>query len=84
MLIHLTEHQINLNIFREPLCKACGLKASLTLFTSIISQKLAERAGFKDIYAIDYVDLQKQNPRFRYPGIENHTKTLRFMYILYE
>ncbi|GJQ70245.1 hypothetical protein Trydic_g22694 [Trypoxylus dichotomus] len=68
---------------REALCRSCGIKASLTLFTSQISQKLAERAGFKDIYAIDYDELEKKNPKFRYPNIQEHTKSLRFMYILY-
>ncbi|KAI4465208.1 n-acetyltransferase-related [Holotrichia oblita] len=69
---------------RKALCRACGLKVSITLFTSAISQKLADRVGFKDLYAIDYVDLEKVNPAFKYPGIQEHTKSLRFMYIVYE
>ncbi|KAI4465212.1 n-acetyltransferase-related [Holotrichia oblita] len=69
---------------REPLCRACGITTSITLFTSIISQKLAERAGFQDLCAIDYDEIERRNPRFSYPGIQNHTKTLRLMYITYK
>ncbi|GJQ70247.1 hypothetical protein Trydic_g22695 [Trypoxylus dichotomus] len=69
---------------REPLCRACNIKASITLFTSSISQKLAERAGFQDLFTMDYEEIERRKPRFRYPGIQEHTKSLRFMYILYQ
>ncbi|KAK9731445.1 hypothetical protein QE152_g13629 [Popillia japonica] len=69
---------------REALCRACGITVSITMFTSAISQKLADRAGFKDLYAIDYADLEKINPIFRYPGIQEHTKSIRCMYIIYK
>lgn len=66
------------------MCNACGLKASMTVYSSKYSQRAAECAGFKDIFSIDYDELAEKNPMFRYRGIKEHTKTLRFMYILYE
>lgn len=68
---------------REPLCKAVGLTTSVTLFSSVISQKLADRAGFKDLYTISYDELEKANSKFHYPGIQNHTKGMKLMYIRY-
>lgn len=69
-------------MFRTPLCKAMGLTATFTIFTSTISQSLAERAGFKDVLCIPYDDLKKADPRFEYPGITEHTKNVRLMYKL--
>lgn len=66
------------------MCKAIGLKASLTLYTSKISQYLAERVGFKDLSCVDYEDLEKDPGVMKFPGIQEHTKSIRFMYILYD
>ncbi|GLV39248.1 hypothetical protein CBL_06298 [Carabus blaptoides fortunei] len=48
---------------RTPLGKAVGLKVTLTVFTSSISQKLAKRTGFKDFCVIDYAELETINPK---------------------
>ncbi|KAK9731427.1 hypothetical protein QE152_g13631 [Popillia japonica] len=69
---------------REPMCRALGLKATLTLFTSKISQILAERVGFKDLYVAEYADLEKNPGLMKFPGIQEHTRAIRFMYLLYE
>ncbi|XP_025834969.1 uncharacterized protein LOC108733652 [Agrilus planipennis] len=69
---------------REPLCKAVGLKATVTMFTSIISQKLAERAGFKVLSEISYLKLEEIDPFLTFPGIHEHTKNVKNMYLTYE
>lgn len=66
------------------MCRALGLKATLTLFTSKISQILAERVGFKDLYVAEYADLEKNPGLMKFPGIQEHTRAIRFMYLLYE
>lgn len=66
------------------MCKALGLKTSLTLFTSKISQHLAEHVGFEDLCTIDYEELEKNPGLMKFPGIQEHTKSVRFMYIVYE
>lgn len=38
---------------RFPLCKAIGVTVTSTVFTSLLSQKAAERAGFKETYSIE-------------------------------
>ncbi|KAI4465209.1 n-acetyltransferase-related [Holotrichia oblita] len=75
---------VSISYFREPMCRALGLKATLTLFTSKISQILAERLGFKDLYVADYADLEKNPGLMTFPGIQEHTKSIRFMYLLYK
>lgn len=69
---------------REPLCRACGLKASLTVFSSPFSQSCAIRAGYKDFVAIDYDKLEEIKPEFSFPGIQKISKSVRLMYILFE
>ncbi|XP_018574983.1 uncharacterized protein LOC108913830 [Anoplophora glabripennis] len=68
---------------RRELCLAVGIKASATIFTSIISQKNARQAGFKDFVEIDYDDLEKINPMWNFPGITSFTKSIKYMYIQY-
>ncbi|KAF5277778.1 hypothetical protein FQR65_LT03758 [Abscondita terminalis] len=65
---------------REDLCKAVGIKASVTVFTALVSQILAERAGFKVLSEMSLADLQKHDSRFIYPGIEEHTTVIKHMY----
>ncbi|XP_018320459.1 uncharacterized protein LOC108733683 [Agrilus planipennis] len=69
---------------REPLCKTLGLKATVTSFTSIISQKLAAKCGFKVLCEMTHKEIESQNPKISFPGIENHTKSLKNMYMLFE
>lgn len=69
---------------RRVLCKKHGLKATITHFTSPASQRLAEKAGFKDLVSITYDDLEKKRPSLRFPNINNYSKCIRYMYILYE
>lgn len=68
---------------REPLCKAVGIPATCTVFTSIASQKLAQRAGFQEMTEINYEDIQKIDPTWKFPGIEKHTKSCKYMFIIY-
>ncbi|XP_017783196.1 PREDICTED: uncharacterized protein LOC108567318 [Nicrophorus vespilloides] len=68
---------------RQDLGKLLGFKASLTAYTSCISQKQAYRAGFKDYVTISYADLAKVDKDFLFPGIEEHTKDFKYMYMLY-
>lgn len=68
-------------IFRRELCLAVGIKASATVFTSIISQKNAKQAGFQEFVEIDYDDLEKINPIWNFPGITTFTKSIKNMYI---
>ncbi|KAJ8920167.1 hypothetical protein NQ315_011828 [Exocentrus adspersus] len=70
---------------RRDVCLAVGMEASVTAFTTISGQKLAEKVGFKDLLEIPYKDLEKIDPLFRFPGIENgDTRTVRLMYNKYE
>ncbi|XP_018574986.1 uncharacterized protein LOC108913832 [Anoplophora glabripennis] len=68
---------------RRELCLAVGIKTSATVFTSIISQKNAKQAGFKEFVEIDYDDLEKINPIWNFPGITSFTKSIKNMYIQY-
>ncbi|KAK5646950.1 hypothetical protein RI129_005414 [Pyrocoelia pectoralis] len=65
---------------RENLCKAVGLDVIVTTFTATPSQIIAERAGYKVLSEILYSDLERTNPTYSFPGIEEHTKALKFMY----
>lgn len=67
---------------RVPMCKAVGLPATLTVFTAGVSQKLALKTGFKDVVQLSYEELEAANSQFRFPGITEHTKNIRFMYKL--
>lgn len=69
---------------REYICRYLGFPATLTAFTSIISQKLAARVGFKDFYCIDYEELGRIDKAMHIPDIHNHTKTMKYMYKIYD
>lgn len=71
-------------ISREPMCRAYGIGGSCTVFTSVVSQKLAERLGFKDFIIVSYEQLFKERPDLVIPNIQEHTKNCRFMYIEYK
>ena len=47
---------------RVPFLKSLNLKVTSTLFTGIGSQKAAEKAGFEEISATSYADLQEKFP----------------------
>lgn len=49
-------------------------------FTSIASQKVADRVGFKELNSFDYAELEKVDPKYSLPGIQEHTKALRLLY----
>ncbi|KAF2893673.1 hypothetical protein ILUMI_12499 [Ignelater luminosus] len=61
-------------------CKAIGFKVIIGTFTAIGSQKSADRVGFKELNSFDYAELEKINPDFSLPGIQEHTKSLRLLY----
>ncbi|KAL3283513.1 hypothetical protein HHI36_006652 [Cryptolaemus montrouzieri] len=79
-------HKIGLEMLhaRKPLCIASGLKASITAFTAHASQKLAEKAGFKDFISITFDEIEKINPSLKIPNINVYSERVRYMYILYE
>ncbi|KAK4880261.1 hypothetical protein RN001_008407 [Aquatica leii] len=68
---------------RKDLGKAVGIKASVTVFTAAYSQILAEQAGFKVLYEISYEDIEKINSRLAFPGIQNHTKMIKYCYKIF-
>jgi len=63
--------------------KEQGFKASLTVFTSTISQKQAVRCGFQEYVSVDYAQVGKERPEFEMKGIEEHTKSCKYMVMLY-
>ncbi|KAF5297813.1 hypothetical protein FQA39_LY11962 [Lamprigera yunnana] len=69
---------------RDALCKAVGIPAIVTVFTAHNSQIIAERAGYRVLSEISYEDLEKSNPKFKYPGIDKHTKMMKYMYKIVE
>lgn len=64
---------------REPICRAVGIPATCTVFTSIASQKLAQRAGFEEFTEISYDELSRINPEWSLPKIQEHTKSCKYM-----
>ncbi|KAL3283514.1 hypothetical protein HHI36_006653 [Cryptolaemus montrouzieri] len=79
-------HNIGLEILhaRKSLCIARGIEASITAFTSPASQRLAEKAGFKDFISITFDEIAEKNPSLKIPNINDYSKRVRHMYILYE
>ncbi|KAL3283511.1 hypothetical protein HHI36_006650 [Cryptolaemus montrouzieri] len=69
---------------RKPLSFALGLKATITTFTAPSSQRSAEKAGFKDLTSFTYDEIEERNADFKIPKINDYSKRIRFMYILYE
>ncbi|KAK9869651.1 hypothetical protein WA026_003399 [Henosepilachna vigintioctopunctata] len=69
---------------RKYLCQELGLKLAVTLFTGPASQRLAEKAGYKDVYPVSIDEIEKENPHLIIPNLRNFTKKLRLMYILYD
>ncbi|XP_031345480.1 uncharacterized protein LOC116172411 isoform X2 [Photinus pyralis] len=67
---------------REDICRALAIKASITVFTSSVSQYLAEKAGFKLLSEISFEDLRNIH-KYEYPGIEEKQKGLKYMYNIY-
>lgn len=65
---------------RSHLCRAVGLKATITAFTATASQKLAVKSGFKDLVVVSYDEIAEKNPEFYFPGINDECKILRYMY----
>ncbi|XP_065157268.1 uncharacterized protein [Atheta coriaria] len=47
---------------REYMCRHLGITATLTTFTSFVSQKLAARLGFQDFYSVEYEELGRIDP----------------------
>lgn len=62
---------------RVPYMKAFGLKVTATAFTAIGSQAAAKKAGFEDIFAIPYMELDKMFPKFDFSL--NPTKVYKTM-----
>lgn len=62
---------------RVPILKAFGLKVTSTAFTGIGSQAAARKAGYKEVYVIDYAEIQKKFERFDFS--ESVTKQFKTM-----
>ncbi|CAH0558191.1 unnamed protein product [Brassicogethes aeneus] len=69
---------------REDLCRAVGIPASLTLFTSLTSQAVAKKSGFTELVDVTHDELEKVNPDFVPPGIREAAKSMKYMYIVYK
>ncbi|XP_059049412.1 uncharacterized protein LOC131844516 [Achroia grisella] len=65
---------------REPLCQFLGVKGTISTFTGIASQKLAERCGFTTICEITIKQLSEAG--LNYPKDDN--RTLKIMVKKYE
>ncbi|CAH0558193.1 unnamed protein product [Brassicogethes aeneus] len=68
---------------REALCRAVGIPATLTLFTSLTSQAVAKKSGFTELVDVTHDELEKVNPDFVPPGIREAAKSMKYMYIVY-
>lgn len=62
--------------FRIPLCKAVGIKLTVTVFTAIESQVLAKKVGFIDLDEVTYDDLKNVHG---YDLGKIETKTMKLM-----
>ncbi|VVD04747.1 unnamed protein product [Leptidea sinapis] len=62
---------------KVPICKALGLKVTVTVFTAGASQAVAKKLGYKVIYEITYKELAEKG--FVFPGIEENTKSSMLM-----
>ncbi|KAK9869652.1 hypothetical protein WA026_003400 [Henosepilachna vigintioctopunctata] len=69
---------------RRYLCQTLGIRLSVTIFTGPASQRLAEKAGFRDVYPVSLDDIEARNPFLIIPGLRNFTNKIRLMYILYD
>ncbi|XP_026465048.1 uncharacterized protein LOC113367682 [Ctenocephalides felis] len=54
-----------------------GLKATVTTFTAIASQKLAEKCGYEVLVEKTYTELEKRNSKFKFSGIQ--AKSIKLM-----
>lgn len=65
---------------RIPFLKSLGLKVTSTVFTMIGSQKAAVSAGYKELFAISYAELQEKYPDLDFSTANSsHCKTLGIM-----
>uniref|UniRef100_A0A6M2DLN8 N-acetyltransferase domain-containing protein n=1 Tax=Xenopsylla cheopis TaxID=163159 RepID=A0A6M2DLN8_XENCH len=62
---------------RNDMGRKVGLKATVTTFTALESQKLAEKCGYETLVEKSYEQMEKDNPAFKFPGIQ--TKTAKLM-----
>lgn len=61
---------------RIPLMKALGLSLTATAFSTISSQKAASKAGFIEVFAISYEELQMKFPHYDFSeATGTHSKT---------
>lgn len=51
--------------------KAVGIKLTVTLFTAIESQKIAEKAGFETVYERDYSTYKDEQGNAMFIGIKS-------------
>jgi GNAT superfamily N-acetyltransferase len=62
---------------RAPILRALGLKVTSTAFTGIGSQTAAKKAGYKEVYVIDYAEIAKKFERFDFSkSVTKQFKTL--------
>lgn len=68
---------------REPLCRALGLRVTLTAFTSDVTQKYALACNFQDFVSKSYKEIFTENPELEIPGFVEQDKVFRYMYKVY-
>lgn len=59
--------------------KKYGIPATCTMFTAPASQTQAKRAGFEEIYALDFVDFLDDEGKQVFPNIEKYSKAVKMM-----
>lgn len=65
---------------RFPLLRSLGLKVTSTVFTMAGSQKAAEKAGYEELFAISYKELQEKFPNLNLSTANSsHCKTSGIM-----
>lgn len=61
---------------REPLLKALGVEVTMTIFSTISSQKAAEKAEYQEVYSVSYEEAQIHFPDYDFSkATGTHCKT---------
>lgn len=68
---------------REPLCKALGLRVTLTAFTSAVTQKYALACNFENFVSKSYKEIFAERPELELPGFTEHDQIFRYLYKIY-
>lgn len=64
--------------------KKYNIPATCTLFTAEASQRQAKRAGFQEVFTLEFVDFLNEEGKQVFPNIENHSKRVKMMGKIFE